>query len=69
MLAACRLVRSRPLIDGLMDVGVQLCEHLDKFLLMSLLIVAKLLQDRLQTGIIDDADRLAVAFIELALFE
>jgi hypothetical protein len=61
------LVRSRPLIDRLMDVGVQLREHRDELVLMSGFIIVQPLQERLYTGIIGDTGRLTVAFIELAL--
>ena len=57
----------RPLSDGLMDVGVQLREHRDEFLLMSRFIIVQPLHKSADIGIIGQAGRLTVAFIKLAL--
>lgn len=53
--------------NSLVDVGIQLHEHLDELLLVLGLIIAKPFEEGMETGIIDDGRLLTVSFIELAL--
>jgi len=62
-----RLGWGRPLWNGLVDVGIQLCQYRNDLVLVSRFIIAQPLDQRAYVGIVGKAGCLTIAFIELAL--
>ena len=62
-----RLGLGRPLWNGLVDVGIQLCQYRDDLVLVACFIIAQPLDQRAYIGIVGKAGCLTIAFIELAL--